>query len=116
MNILFYKKESFKNFEPYYITPQSSRRPWMDNIKDSGLYNCLPLKIGNQMGWSIRTKFGFNCIWNGGDSPDSISIKAFIDKEDKDFNSFIKNKDKSNSDEFIFQSHFGWGTITHRHP
>jgi hypothetical protein len=37
-------------------------------------YKCLPLVIGNQYGFIVKSEFDIGFIWNGGDSPNSIKI------------------------------------------
>jgi len=48
-------------------------------------YRCLPLTIGNQYGFIIKSEFDFSFIWDGGDSKDSI--KLFL-------NESIENQEK----------------------
>jgi hypothetical protein len=59
-------------------------------------YYCLPLVIGNQYGFGIKSLYDFTAIWNGEDGPNSIDIT-------------IKNK---HGDPQIISSHFGHGIIT----
>jgi hypothetical protein len=58
-------------------------------------YHCLPLTIGNQYGFAIKSLYDFTAIWNGGDSQSDV----------------IVNVKSANGVQFI-NSHFGMGTIT----
>lgn len=70
------------------------------NIKRKSLnkhaYHCLPLVIGNQYGFAIKSSVSFTAIWNGNDSPESTNV--------------IVTSPNDNS-QFI-SSHFGSGIIT----
>jgi len=44
-------------------------------------YWCLPLVIANQYGYGIKSLSTFDVEWNGGDSPDDISITFLDDSE-----------------------------------
>jgi hypothetical protein len=69
------------------------KRDWF--IKHA--YYCLPLTIGNQYGFAIRSLYDFTAIWNGGDR--SADLIVTVD------NSKDPNKQ-------IIKSHFGMGVIT----
>lgn len=60
-------------------------------------YYCLPLTIGNQYGFAIRSLFDFTAEWNGGDSPTDVQVQ-------------VTNNEWTNH-QFV-SSHFGMGTIT----
>jgi hypothetical protein len=63
-------------------------------------YKCLPLSIGNQYGFIIKSEFDFSFIWDGSDSPDGISFfPNMLNKELEDKHPNI-------------ESHFGHGIIT----
>jgi len=64
-------------------------------------YNCLPLTIGNQYGFIIKSEFTFSAIWNGGDNPEDTVFKF-----DQDVSDFYPRVD----------SHFGKGIITINPP
>ena len=59
------------------LTKPTSTREWFDKW----FYNCLPLIIGNQYGFILKSQQGFNVIWNGGDLPQDTQI-TFIGKVD----------------------------------
>jgi len=67
-------------------------------------YNCLPLVIGNQYGFIVKSEFDFAFVWDGGDSADSIKFYYNEKKE------VINNKYPNIS------SHFGNGIITINPP
>ena len=64
-------------------------------------YRCLPLTIGNQYGFIIKSEFDFSFIWDGGDSPESVT--------------FLLDKDTNEKHPRI-ESHFGSGIITINPP
>lgn len=60
-------------------------------------YYCLPLTIGNQYGFVIRSLYDFTATWNGG--PDSNDVHVSV----------IQNELEGHQN---ISSHFGMGTIT----
>lgn len=60
-------------------------------------YYCLPLTIGNQYGFAIRSIYDFTAVWNGGDSPADLVVTVDNSKD--------PNKQ-------MISSHFGMGVIT----
>jgi hypothetical protein len=69
-----------------------NKRDWFN----SHFYYCLPLTIGNQYGFAIKSRKTFTAIWNGRE--DRFSIKINV----------IEDEDPSQ----IISSHFGSGIIT----
>ena len=69
-----------------------NKRDWFH----SHFYYCLPLTIGNQYGFAIKSRKNFTAIWDGGVSKDSTHINILDDL------------DPSQS----ISSHFGSGIIT----
>ena len=67
-------------------------------------YRCLPLTIGNQYGFIIKSEFDFGFVWDGGDSLESTKI--FINEDQK----VLSNKYPG------IASHFGNGIITINPP
>ena len=67
-------------------------------------YRCLPLTIGNQYGFVIKSEFDFSFIWDGGDSPDSI--KLF----------FNESSEELSKKHPRIETHFGSGIITINPP
>ena len=37
-------------------------------------YNCLPLIIGNQYGFVVKSLYNFDVVWNGGGEPNDVQI------------------------------------------
>jgi hypothetical protein len=56
------------------VKKPDTKRDWFDKH----FYNCLPLTIANQQGFVIVPEFGFNIMWDGGNSLESISITYII--------------------------------------
>lgn len=75
----------------------SLKRDWF--IKHA--YFCLPLVMGNQHGFILKSIHDVEVIWNGGDSPSDVTV-TYLDKEFHDKNSSLQS----------IRSHFGMGTIT----
>ena len=59
------------------IERPSKKRDWFSPF----FYHCLPLTIGNQYGFVLKTEMAFEVEWDGGDSPDSVHIAFFPDQE-----------------------------------
>ena len=67
------------------------KRDWF--IKHA--YFCLPLTIGNQYGFAIKSLYDFTAEWNGGQSPSDLTVT-------------VENSQAHQ----IISSHFGMGIIT----
>jgi hypothetical protein len=78
------------------IEKPSKKRNWFN----SHFYRCLPLTIGNQYGFVIKSEFDFTFIWDGGDSPDSI--KFWFNEEQIELDKKFPR----------IETHFGSGIIT----
>jgi hypothetical protein len=63
-------------------------------------YRCLPLSIGNQYGFVLKSEFDFSFIWNGEDDKDSV--KFF----------FYEKEEVLNTKHPRIETHFGHGIIT----
>lgn len=61
-------------------------------------YWCLPITIGNQYGFGIKSLKTFTVKWNGGIQPSDVEINILDDGQD--------------SREQEIKSHFGMGTVT----
>jgi hypothetical protein len=61
-------------------------------------YFCLPLVIGNQYGFAIKSLKTFSVLWNGGNSPSDTIVEILDDGDNPDYQSI--------------SSHFGMGTVT----
>jgi hypothetical protein len=64
-------------------------------------YYCLPLVIGNQYGFVLKSLYDVDVEWNGGERQSDVSVE-YLDKEFYNQNSAIQS----------IKSHFGMGTIT----
>lgn len=62
------------------------------------VFHCLPVVVGNQYGFAIRSLVSWTAKWNGGESSADTIVK--IDKKDADNNNQI------------VASHFGSGIVT----
>tara|TARA_Y100001970_G_scaffold121071_1_gene150157 strand:+ start:43433 stop:44218 length:786 start_codon:yes stop_codon:yes gene_type:complete len=77
----------------------NKRRDWFS----SHAYLCLPLVIGNQYGFIVKTLFDFYAEWNGGDNPGDTKIEV-IDNQTE--------KQRELKGHQMINSHFGLGIIT----
>jgi hypothetical protein len=81
------------------------KRDWFDQ----GFYSCLPLSIGNMQGFVVVVPYDIKLIWNGGNTPNDISIeypKNFLNNKQK-------NSTTANQVEIVkVNSHFGHGIFT----
>lgn len=82
------------------IEKSPKKRDWFT----PNFYRCLPLLIGNQYGFIIKTEFAFSFIWNGEENTDSIKIYFKEEKETVD-----KKYPR-------IESHFGSGILTFNPP
>lgn len=49
------------------------KRDWFTTM----FYHCLPLTIGNQYGFVVKSEFEFQVEWDGGDRPESVHVVTF---------------------------------------
>jgi hypothetical protein len=56
------------------LRPAAPRRAWMDEITNKFIYRCLPVTIGSQYGWELLCPCSVEAVWNGGKSPEAITI------------------------------------------
>jgi hypothetical protein len=80
------------------------KREWFDK----NFYRCLPLSIGNMQGFSVSVPFNFDVLWNGGQSPDDLSIYVYHTSSEYDK---IKN-----TNSISVGSEFGHGILTIHFP
>jgi hypothetical protein len=80
------------------IRPATPRRPWMDETTSRFAYRCLPLTMGNQLGWEVLSPCAFEALWTGGKALGAIQIVRL-----------------GEGDGPLPQSHFGHGILTF-HP
>jgi hypothetical protein len=71
----------------------NKKRDWFN----SHFYYCLPLVIGNQYGFLIRSYYTWTAIWDGREELDAVTID--IEEPDLDQHQFVS-------------SHFGSGIVT----
>jgi hypothetical protein len=90
------KKDRVNNI----ISKPVKKRDWFT----PHFYRCLPLTIGNQYGFIIKSEFDFSFIWNGKDDNEAIT---FYFNEDM---GSLNNKSPR------IESHFGKGIITINTP
>lgn len=65
-------------------------------------YHCLPLVIGNQYGFVLKSLYNFEVTWNGGPNPDDVTIDMVTSREDYNLTSGLQS----------IHPHFGMGTFT----
>jgi len=89
--------------EGYSIMPQALKRSWMDEKTLAFSYKCLPLRIGNELGWQINCPADIRVRWEGEYLPDSLKIEY---------------RHKADEDKYgrSIESHFGHGIITFNIP
>lgn len=73
-----------------------NQRPWFNRHA----YYCLPLTIGNQYGFAVRSMHDFTVIWDGGGGLDACKIEILSTPE----------PDQAHIQKI--SSHFGMGVIT----
>jgi hypothetical protein len=71
------------------------RREWLPQHA----YFCLPLTMGNQYGFVIKSCYDFDVFWNGGSNVEDLQI-------------VVKDPDHSANSKQIISSHFAPGIIT----
>lgn len=71
------------------------KRAWFVNHA----YYCLPLIIGNQYGFIVKSLYDFWATWNGGDRPTDVSLRT-------------RQEDSDLLDKQFVAAHFGMGIIT----
>jgi hypothetical protein len=98
MNIEIYSAAYGNIAKDFAISPQKINRAWMSTPKNAYSYKCLPLRIANELGWQIECPTNFTCVWDGGESKESIKF-SFENPNDLHKNSTIK-------------SYFGSGILT----
>lgn len=64
-------------------------------------YFCLPLVMGNQHGFVMKSLYDITVNWNGGDSPNDVKVTHNNDAEHDELRALQS-----------VRSHFGMGTIT----
>ena len=95
-------KNDFKDNNRIYkiIDKPEKKREWFD----PNFYRCLPLAIGNQYGFVIKSEFDIGFIWDGGNSDQAI--KFFFNETIEQLSTKYPR----------IESHFGNGIITINPP
>jgi hypothetical protein len=83
--------------ELFYSLKGNFKRDWF--VKHA--YFCLPLVMGNQHGFVLKSLYDFEVEWNGGDNPEDVLV-THADQKFHDDNSGLQS----------VRSHFGMGTFT----
>jgi len=65
-------------------------------------YHCLPLFMGNQHGFVVKSLWDFEVEWNGGDKQDDVIVNILSDKEEYEQKHALQS----------VKAHFGMGTFT----
>jgi hypothetical protein len=63
--------EVSKEFLDSVVSKPSKKRDWFP----SRFYRCLPLTIGNQYGFLIKSGFDFSVFWDGSPDPQGVKIE-----------------------------------------
>lgn len=69
-------------------------------------YHCLPLVIGNQYGFVVKSLYDFEVNWNGGDKMNDVQVNMITPEEEY----------KSTYNLQSINPHFGMGTFTVQMP
>lgn len=90
---------SFKSLIEELVVPMAGRkrRDWF--VQHA--YFCLPLVIGNQYGFGLRSSATFEATWNGGKSPSDVEVNI-IEQDVNEYGDIPQ----------LIGSHFGMGTVT----
>jgi len=73
------------------------KRDWMDATAKSFAYACLPLLMGNQLGWDLLCETSFKARWDGTNKINAIEI-------------VFNNADNPANKQVL--THFGYGILT----
>ncbi|MFC1680981.1 DUF6065 family protein [Pseudomonadota bacterium] len=97
------------------IRPGERDREWMDQTQERFAYRCLPLIMGNMLGWDILCPVSFEARWNGGDAPKATRIK-FDGKESKGISSHFGHGIVTFSLDYLFRTPKGHNLIVKGPP
>lgn len=84
---------------PPQIRPAPVSRAWMPKMSERRIgwpNRCLPMLIANQSGWELRNPSAFTAMWVAQENGADVMITP----------------DKSDADQFLPISHFGYGILT----
>lgn len=98
INPLVLERPFYENLDDVIISLKGEpKRDWFN----SHFYYCLPLVIGNQYGFAIKSLYDFTAVWSGEEHNNSVKIEF---------------SDGNNQNPLqIINSHFGSGIITVQH-
>jgi hypothetical protein len=90
------ESSEFESSNDFIIFPfkGNNKRDWFN----THTYFCLPLVIGNQMGFGIKSLKTFSVEWDGGEGMGSVKVEIIDGGETPNFQTI--------------SSHFGMGTVT----
>lgn len=80
----------------------NSKRDWFINHA----YHCLPLVIGNQYGFVLKSLYDFEVVWDGGQLVESVKVNIITPEEE-----YNKTRNLQS-----IKAHFGMGTFTVQTP
>jgi hypothetical protein len=93
------KLQSQENIDKVFESLKGNNtRDWFINHA----YHCLPLVIGNQYGFVVKSLYDFEAEWNGGNAVEDVNVTIVSDNQYYKNNCNIQN----------ISSHFGMGVIT----
>lgn len=81
------------------LVPAARERTWMAETDRRFAYRCLPLLMANQGGWFVLTTHRVRATWDGGLTPESLSLDYL-----------------EGTEPYPAASHFGSGILTWRIP
>jgi hypothetical protein len=56
------------------LEPAPVERDWLDATADRFGYRCLPVLMANQAGWFIINSHALDAVWDGGSTPDALTV------------------------------------------
>ena len=91
------ESDHFNRLPDRLIQPlrNQSKRDWLV----PHAYHCLPLLIGSQYGFIVKSLYDFWVVWDGGNEPNALTIRK-------------RPEDEAIYDMQVVGSHFGMGIIT----
>ena len=69
--------------------------------------HCLPIVIGNQYGFAIKSTVDFTAVWNGGDTAAATKVNVYSESKQ-----IMDYDDQCQESKQIISSHFGSGIVT----
>lgn len=56
------------------LVPAAPDRDWMRAVPGRAAFRCLPLTMANQAGWFLLSAHTVRAVWDGGASPESLTV------------------------------------------